>query len=396
MKRATLAMVLLLASAAAGAADDLTLSVFQNATNNLFQTSFPQKDQITSLSFAYAKGSQPFSFFTQGSYSQLYENPAVSSYAQDLGLDYVVTLGPKSALYFALKGGGTLYRAEFDDLNYLSLGVQTSLKSYLSASSILKLDYTFDRRDYRWSLFDSSSHLAHLSVDRYFPSRTTLRVEGNWGYKLFLHPFQAAEGTTVEPIYYHYGGGRGFGGGFGGGAGSGPGGSTSTTPLTSGRAGLQIASVSGLLAQGLGDRFGLQISGLKQWTLSGKNPFGSVDEFYFVENPTYDVFSWNGTALSAQLTWDAPWNTQLKIGYTRFSKEFPGIEAMSLDGVSLGSPRKDARNQWEARFEQNFSKVSVFLAFSYIGNRSNDPLFDWRGHFLSAGFEWNLGWGKDR
>jgi hypothetical protein len=180
MKKTLLAAALLLMSVMTGAADDLTLSVYQNSTNNLFQTSYPTRDQITSLSFAYAKGSQPFSFFTEGGYSHLYENTAVSYYAQELGLDYVATLGPKTALYFAVKGGGTLYRTEFSDLNYLSLAFQSSLKSYLGASSILKLNYTFDRRDYRWSLFDFWSHLASLSIDRYFSTRTTLRAEGTW------------------------------------------------------------------------------------------------------------------------------------------------------------------------------------------------------------------------
>jgi hypothetical protein len=393
LSAAAVAAAALLAAALPGRADDLTLSLFQNSTNNLFQSSYPEKDQITSLAFSYAKGFEPFSLFTDGGYSYLYENSSISYYTQQLGLDYVLAVSSKTALYFAAKGAGTLYRSEFGDLNYLAFGGVAALKSYLSPSSILKLNYNFDYRDYRWSLFDYLSHLAYFSVDKYFPSRTTLRADLGWGYKYFLHPFPAPEPAVEEPLASDfvatmgYGGGRGYGGGWGGGA---------LPPLeTSGPgAGLQMASVSGLVAQGLGERVGIQVSGLRQWTLSGRNPFGSVDEFYLVENPTYDVFSWNGTAASGQLTVEGPWHTQLKIGYTRFDKEFPGIEAMDLDGVSLGVLRRDKRNQAEARLEKNFSAVSLFFAYAYIDNHSNDPLFEWDGHFLTAGFEWNLNWGK--
>ena len=397
MKRMAAILALLLAAAASARADSLTLSVYQNSTNNLFQTIYPAKDQITSLAFSFSKNLKPFSFFTEGGYSHLYENTRVSYYAQDAGLDYVQPLGGKTALYLAVKGGGTLYRSDFSDLNHISLGGIAALKSYIAGSSILKLNYTFDFRNYYWTLFDYLSHQVYLSLDKYFATRTTLRAEGNWGYKRFFHPYPPApiEATTDEAVTtYQYPGGRGYGGGWGGGGGSD--GGTIVPEATGPPVGIQIASVSGLIAQGIGDYVGLQVSGLRQWTLSGQNPFGSVDEFYLVENPTYDVFSWNGHGLTGQITFNAPWNMELKIGYTLLIKEFPGIEAMDLDGISLGALRLDRRNQWDARLEKNFSRVTLFVSYSRIENHSNDLLFQWNGDFLSAGFEWNLPWGREQ
>ena len=409
MKRtAWMASILLAVAAAAARADDLTLSISQNATSNLFQTAYPEKDQITTLGFSFAKDFGAASFFTEGGYSHLYENTLISYYAQDAGFDLVRPLGGKSALYLAVKGGGVLYRSDFSDLNYISAGAIAALKSYLAASSILKLNYTLDFRDYHWSLFDFLSHKAFLSVDKYFQSRTTLRAEFNWGYKTFFHPYEApvllaaAEplggmGGIVTPAQYP--GGRGYGGGGGGGGDGGGGGGGEVTPPPEAigpAAAIQIASVSGLIAQGLGDSVGLKIAGLRQWTLSGENPFGSVDEFYLVENPTYDVFSWNGYVYSGELAVNAPWDMELKIGYTGSEKDFPGIEAMDFDGVPLGVLRHDSRSQWDARLEKNFPRVTVFISFSRIINHSNDPLFEWNGHSLQAGFEWNLNWGRGR
>ena len=125
---------------------------------------------------------------------------------------------------------------------------------------------------------------------------------------------------------------------------------------------------------------------MKQWTLSGEYPFTSVEEFYMVENPSYDRFSWTGYQLGSQLTVLIPWNIELKINYTIANKEFLGIESMNLDGEPLGVIRKDERRQFEAKV----SKFSLFFSYINIDNDSNDPFFDWQGNFFSAGIEWNM------
>ncbi len=389
MKKLTLTVILIASLAAVAAAENLTLSLFQTSTDNLFQTSFPEKDQVSSLSFSFDKSFAPFSFFTEGGYSYLYQNSSVSYYAQDLGCDYLHAFSEKTAFYASVKAGGALYRADYSDFNYLNFGAVSTVKSYLTPASIMKLNAAFNYRSYRYSLFDYYSLLANFSLDKYFASRTTLQAEANWGYKHFIHPLVPEPAApSDEPVEYHRGWRRGAGSGYMNSSGS---------PVISEAVGpgqgIQISSLSGLVAQGLGDRAGLRLSGLRQWTLSGQNPFSTVAEFYMVENPTYDVFSWNGYALSGQLTVEAPWNTHVKMGYTRSVKEFPGIEAIDLEGASLGALRQDTRNQWDIRLEKNFPALSVFLTYSYVDNHSNDPLFEWKGHFIGVGLEWLLNWG---
>ena len=387
MKRLSWAAVLIAGLSIGARAETLTLGFFQSSTDNLFQTSFPEKDQISSLSFAFEKSFSALSFFTQGTYSYLYTNTSMTAYAQEAGLDYVRALSEKTALYLAVKAAGTIYRQAYDDFNFLTLGLAAAAKSYLNEGSILKLNYNFDYKNYRLSIFDSLSHYATASLDRYFETRTTLKADINWGLKYFFHPYVAEPISPEEPTQPS-GGGNGPGGSHMGGR------NGFARPASDARGqDIQIFSVSGLVAQGIGNRVGLKISGLRQWTLSGENPFTSVREFYLVENPSYDVFSWNGYGLSGQLTVEIPWDIQLKLGYTGSRKEFPGIEALDMEGVSLGILRKDTRNQWEARLEKDFRTLSVYLNYTYVDNRSNDLLFDWRGHFLMAGVEWNFNWG---
>jgi len=385
MKRWTWIAIMIAGLSIGTRADNLTLGFFQSSIDNLFQTSLPEKDHLSNLSFSFEKSFSPLSFFSQGTYSYLYRNASVSTYAQEAGLDYVRALSEKTALYLAIKAAGTIYREAFNNFNFFSLGLAAAAKSYLNEGSILKLNYNLDYKNCRLSIFDAMSHYASASLDRYFETSTTLRADLNLGWKYFFHPYVAASLPPEESADHqsggHGGGHMGWRGGFArqGSAGRGQ--------------GIQIFSLSGLLAQGIGDRVGVRLSGLRQWTLSGENPFTSIEEFYLIENPSYDVYSWNGYGLSSQVTIEIPWDIQLKLGYTRTRKDFPGIYALDIEGASLGILRQDTRNQWEARLEKNFRSLSVYLTYAYMDNRSNDLLFDWQGHFLMAGVEWNLNWG---
>jgi len=390
MRRQITILAMLLVLAAAGTGQTLSLAFVQHATDNLFQTRYAEKDTVSSLSFSFDQPFRPFSFFTEGGYSYLAKNPAISFYQQEAGLDFLTTAGAKTALYASVKAGGALYREDYSDFNHVGFGFVGAAKSYLTPSSILKLTYTMGYKAYPVDRFDFHSHLAVLSVDKYFPSRTTLKAEGTYGYKYFLHPFES-ETVIVEPT------------GPGGGTGRGrkhattqaaPAGGLVLTQAAPGGAGLQIASVSGLIAQGLGDHLGLRLTGLRQWTLSGGNPFGSVAEFYMVENPTYDVFSWNGHVVSGEATLEAPWNTQLKLGYTASVKRFPGIDALDLEGTALGVLRRDTRGQWEVRLQKDFTAFSLYAFYSRIRNSSNDPLFDWKGNYFGVSLAWHVNWGK--
>jgi len=358
-------------------ANTFSLSFDQNMTDNVFQNRYSERDQLSSLSFYLDKDFSKVSLFTEGNFAYLYDNPSLSYYVHDAGLDYLHAVNEKTAFYFSVIGQGAFYRSDYTDFNYLSLHFLGAFKTYLSPTSILKSNYAFEYKSFSYSLFDFVSHALDVSFDTYFQTRTTIKAELSWGHKYYLHPDSSQEEVIEE--------GQGFRGGRD---------SYIYMPraIYEGKA-VQIFSVGGLIAQGLGSKIGLSLSGMKQWTLSGENPFTSVEEFYVVENPSYDRFSWEGFQASGQLTILVPWNIELKMGYTRSEKEFPGIESMDLEGNPLGVIRQDMRDMFEVRAEKDFPSFSVFLSYFYVNNRSNDPFFDWQGNFFSTGLEWNVFFG---
>ena len=368
-----------------GIADTANLSFYQYGTDNLFQNKDKVSDQISSLSFSLDKSFSQFSVFTEGDYSYLFQNPDLSVYRQDVGIDYMHALNGRSALYFSLTGAGSFYRADFKDFNSVSFNLFSAFKSYLSPTSIFQASYSLQSKDYNLSGFDYYSHSLALTIDKYFQTRPTLTAEINWGYKYFTHPSISAEpGPFPDASGTPMGMGRGHGR------------SSMNAPQqffaeeTADGQGIQVFSLGGLIAQGIGSKIGLRLSGMNQWNLSGENPFTTIEEYYMIENPSYDRYSWTGYQVEGQFTWLIPGDILMKMGYTVFGRKFPGIENLNLEGNSLGMMREDNRDQFLVRIEKNFPRFSLFLSYFFVNNRSNDVYFDWKGHFISAGIQWNL------
>ena len=398
-------------------AGTVQFSLVQHSTNNIFQTYQPVSDWLTTGSFFFGGDSSSLALYGGLDFNYLYKYSGLSSVGGQLGVDYLIPVGSKSAFYLAAEGQGVLFKDLYNNFNHAGLKLVASFKSYLTPATVLRLESQSIYRSYKLGIFDYFSEMVNLSLDHYFKTRTTLKVEASYGYKYFYHPGEIAiiEGeaapvamiSSSAPVYglssvnqptsFFISQQGGPGGGHGrpadnykqGGSYSLRGVPYQTVYYTDPRS-IQILAVSGLLAQGLGDRVGLSLGGMKQWNLKGENPFSASDEYYNVENPTSDLFSWQGFSLKAKLTASLTDRLQAEIQYDYLNREFPGLESLDLEGVSLEVIREDRRHQLSTMVQLDLARVSFFVSYSYISNASNDPWFDWSGNFISGGLKWNL------
>jgi hypothetical protein len=394
--------LLVLAVAAHGGT--VYLSFNQHSTQNLFQTRDAVAEQISAFSLAVEQDLSALSLLANVEYSAFHQTAGLSFFAADVGLDYLVPAGAKSAFYFAAGAAGAFFSRYYAGFSTFGGSLTGAFKTYLAPSSILKIQGQGVYASYADSLFDFASFVASLSIDKYFPTRTTLKADGEYGYKRFLHPFVAdTTGSLPAPagtVLMGAGPGSGYGSGSGSGSGSGwgghryDGGYGFIPQVGAGGAGIGHVSASVLAAQGVGDVLGLSASALRQWTVSGENPFMSIEEFYLVANPSSDAFSWEGDQLNGRITLNLPWNVELKAGYTYSDKTYPGVDLLDLEGLATGIARNDVRHLFEARLEKKFRRLTVFLAYSHIKNASNDPLFEWASGYVMGGFQWNLPAGR--
>ncbi len=388
--KAKLFPILLLASAVMAGADTFSLSINQHEAKNVFQTSTPVSDRISSFGLFYGKDSGGLSLMSEAHYSLFHQNTALSFGDVSFGFDYIKPASTKSAFYLAARGSGNLYRESYRAFSSLAFDLAGAFKTYLAPTSILNLQWRGDYWSFRDPLFDFMSQVLSLSLDKFFQSRTTVKVEAGWKVKYFLHPYLSTPPEPLALLSSGAGGSMGDGGTrYQGGSGFVP-----RYNPAGGGAGIGNASLGLLLAQGLGERVGLSLSGLKQWNLSGENPFLSIEEFYFVQNPSSDDFSWEGWTASAVVSAALPGDFELKIGYTYADKEYPGVEVISAEGEPTGFIRNDRRELLEGRLEKSFPRLTLFLAYSRVVSRSNDPLFEWRSPFLQGGIEWSFTVGR--
>jgi hypothetical protein len=395
----------LLLAAVSAQGGTVYFSFNQHATQNLFQTSEAVSDQISVFSLGLNHDISALSLLANVDYSAFHQTRGLSFLAADLGLDYLVPAGAKSAFYFAAGAAGAFYSQDYAAFTSIGANLIAAFKTYLSPSSILKLQGLGTYATYRDALFDHLTAAVSFSIDKYFQSRTTLKAEAEYGFKYFLHPFVPEPAEPLPALGTELlGGGSGPGGGTGSGSGSGTGGGSGwrgphyesdagfipRTSVEGGGAGIGHVAASFLLAQGLGDSVGLSASALRQWIVSGTNPFLSIEEFYFVSNPSSDSFSWEGDQITGRITLSLPWGFEVKTGYTYSDKSYPGVEVIGLDGLPTGVVRNDVRHLFEARLEKAFRQVSLFLAYSHIKNSSNDTMFGWSSGYIMAGIQWNL------
>ena len=388
-----IAAAALLVAAAPALHGAVTFSFNQHSTQNLFQTSDAVADLVSAFTLSIDQEGDAVSFLANFGYSAFHETSGLSFLAAEAGFDYLAPSGEKSAFYFALMGVGFFFGQEYESFSSFGAHAVAAYKTYLAPSSILKLQWQGWFSAYQDSLFDNVSHIASLSLDKYFRSRTTLKVDAQYGYKYFLHPFLSEPATLPAPETEASDATAAAASPWGGNPYDSDRGFIPRYRPGGGGAGIGHAAVAGTLAQGIGDRVGLSASAARQWIVSGENPFMSIEEFYLVQNPSADAFSWDGSLLTGRLTIILPGAIELKGGYTRSDKTYPGVELLDLEGLPTGVMRSDARDLVEVRIRKSFRKFAIFAAFSYTDNDSNDPLFDWKGHALMAGFDWTLGKG---
>lgn len=403
-------------------AQTVQFSLAHNAVSNIFQSYQPLSDQLTNAGLSFGGDSSSLALYGNLDINYLYKYSGLSSFAGKLGVDLLVPVGAKSAFYLALEGEAVLFRSLYDYFNHSTIRFIGNFKSYLSSSTILRLDSESRLNNYKYSIFDYLAETLTLSLDNYFQSKTTIKFEASYGFKLYFHPGITtgtdSTGTTPAVMNYYIFSGinsmlstnnqyqpvplahNGPGG-----PGSGHhnprdnynmGGSYSIRGIPyqnvyyTGSKNIQVFSFGGLLAQGLGDNLGLSFSAAKQWYLKGENPFSSSDEYFMVENPTYDRFAWDGYSMQVKLTAVITEKLTGEVQYDYYSRQFPGITSMDLDGNSLGITRKDKRHQVSTRLQLDLSRVSLFASYAYLKNSSNDPWFNWSGSVFSAGLIWNL------
>lgn len=329
----------------------MSASLYSTYTDNVFGTYAATSDWIWSGDVAIEyEGPSDLSFTYSGSLNTFAIYEDLTNHSHRIGLGYFRYLGEgQDAIDVGAQFQTHLDRPSYAYYDYTEWKGHGDAKCYFGAEMLGRIGYQVRGR--RYPNFDSedfAEHSAYLQVNRFLETRTTVRLELDWGNKRYSN-------GTYGDIH-------------------------------------QVTS-SARIAQSIGERTGVYIEYRHRFTPSRSEMFRDPVDGYG-DSPFKDRYTYQGEECRGVITYLAPWRTKIRTSVLYATKLYTGTPALDLYGVPLRSERmrEDRRTQIYLRAERPFPRgergdTVLRLEYQYRRNASNDPYYDYRAHTVSAGIE---------
>ncbi|MCD4693449.1 MAG: hypothetical protein K8R79_11080 [Calditrichales bacterium] len=380
-----IALVLILSSLLfAQFSKDIEISSWYD--DNLYHSPDPVIDLLTDvgLRLSYLPDNSNMNYYYNGSFF-IYNEAALRNFSMHgIGFNYIKPFGEDEKHNFYLGAEWTL-RLNGDEYNYYDYN-----QIYAYSNLNFDLDWFFVKSGYNFRYRSYSNlpdltnyrHYLFLNANKSFPTKTTLIVEADIGYKSF-----AGQEIFTDT--------RGWGG-------KGQGEMSESTITNTTVSEIPSLSQSVLLAritQSLHDKVGLYVQYRRQLSLTAETNFVNADGYYQDEELFDDPFSYESKSYSSQLTWMLPWSMKLQVGGAFVSKNYISEQAFisAEDSVGLGGIRLDDRGSCFVNFTKNFYLNKNWLKslhfnfnYGYIRNESNSYWYDYKNAVIGGGIQWKF------
>lgn len=403
-----------------------SLSVESGYDDNMFHNYTASAGASTdfSLMYGYFPQDRNWALNYTGSLTSFASYPDRLYSTQSLGASWALPLGDEgtNSLTFMGVGSFRLDGADYALYDYSQALFSASLRQQLTADLPIFLSYRLRYRNYQ--NFGELSYLEHvtsLGSMVFFESRTSIRVQADFGFKNYLN-------TTFMPSDHGIsgaapsgsalsvnGGGNGNGGGNstgGGGTGWGGGGSNDGSGRMSigdrgpgrGMEGsveyliYEEPSTSQLstwinIGQGITESTGLSARFLQRWNLTdrGRAFIGGAVDFIGEEELFDDPYSYESSEGTLTLTQVLPWSMKLKAGAYYLHKTY-GYPA-SLDNSDPAAPSRtdDRMGGWLSLSKSLagnwllFDGLELTFGYVFLRNQSNTTYYDFSSNAVSIG-----------
>lgn len=362
----------LLLSASASAQWTLGLEVGALIDDNAFNNALQIKDRLTEVVFQAGHDWETESGNTQLLYTGTLDYfsllPARSFQLHSAGLNYAHLSGEEDETLVNLGGSFALRRdhAEFNIYDY-SLGTASGgVRTYLSDILLLKGGYTFSLASFpNLREFDYLEHLLVLQGALSLPSRTTIIVEGNLGFKDYTTANADTAGSTGT-----------MGGQYGRGGGVAEADAPGVTQFTG----------AIRLGQGITEWTGVSLTGQVQVNLRKDARYLTIEGGVLTDDELFDDhYGYEGPMASLMLTQILPAEFRLRGTGAFQERRYSNRPAFDMAYVQVADQRIDRRTTARLELEKGFASLGLQLsfAFEHIVNASNDVFYTYRNDAIS-------------
>lgn len=348
------------------------------SSDNIFKGPDPVFDYmyLVSVSLDYLPEKSGFSFFYNGDFDfyRTY-NDRNSSY-HGLGLNYFSKIGRDKKNNFYL---GTDFQMRINDevyevYDYSQFYLYGNFKFNFEALT-LKTGYNFRFRNYtNYTDLSHSRHIFFVQLARTFQTKTTLKIEADFGYKKYANSEVYKPGTGT--------GGR-----------SRPGYTVvESNPLTN-------FVIMGRAAQSIIDDVGLSAYYRQQFSLSKEGQTFNSDITNQDSELFDDPFSYESVEYGTTLKIILPWRINLDLNYGRAEKNYITENAYisDVDSIGLGGLREDDYQNFSVSIDKSFLleaswlySLNIYFDFHLLDNASNSYWYNYREKFYQVGVSFNF------
>ena len=248
------------------------------------------------------------------------------------------------------------YDEDYKIYDWNDLSLYANYRQYVSDDDFILTGYIFDRTNYtNLSVFSFNEHKAFLKFRFAFPSKTSLLIGTEGGYKDYTEKYNMhGIADNISQV-------RGF---------------------------IQFA-------QSLGDATGLSAFVQLRKNIQKGNRYVNFGEYsYYEEELIYDQYSNEGYEGGVKLT-------QLIIpsliisGFVNYEfNDYLNLPAADLDGNEHNYSREDKQLRYGIGLEASLGIILSGLFgnvnWLMINNDSNDPFYNYKNQIFSAGLEFNF------
>lgn len=376
--RPSLFLFILLAALPLAATGRLALSPYfdYSRSDNIYWNVNQVGDTILSpgLGIEYASG--PWNFFLAADAKLYGQNDFLNSSMLSGGFSLIQVLSPRTSLFVSPDISLTRYKSELSFLDTASPGVVLGIKHALSSRLFSRLGLVLRYSDYLYEdSYDRTRLGAFLEGSAFLPSQTTLRLTAGLNSLHFPHllaPVIEADGGEIQPFLrspaYR----------------EGPGSQPARIDLT-----IPQPFLTARIAQGIGYRTGIAAEFMVRRNGRQLQGIQALAASEWALEQTDDDFFWQGWRFSLGFKTEAVLSLEISLDLAWVDKEYPGIEALDLDGVPVQplAFRADTLKQAALRAAKRFGAMELSLSAVLRDNASNDLYFQYDFYTISAGVE---------
>jgi len=392
--RLSLCFFFFLSTLAIAAETQLTLSPYLDFShsNNIFWNAYPVTDTTLSPGLGLDMGSNSWNLFLEANGRFYKSNNYLNASMVAGGFSFFKIISARTSLYVSPDFSLTYYQNDLSFLNTAVPGITVGVKHALSKRVFSRLSLGIRQGNYlNEDSYDRIRLAAFLELSSFFTTQTTLRLTLGMNYLLFPHIgtqssagawIALADGASTDlPNRRSY-----------------P--SRPVAPL----AGEAVADAATIdlaipqpyiimrVAQGLGYKTGLVAEFLYRKNQSPLEGIQAIAAAEWALEQVDEDFFWQGSRISLGIKTEAFLGLEFALDFSYFNKEYKGIDALDLDGISIQplAFRSDTLKQVNMRISKRIRSFDLFVAGSYRDNHSNDLYFHYDFFTISGGMELSI------